>query len=261
MSHHEHLINNPLFFNSTNTAIETNPSSTIGDDELLLSSITPEYETGKVKNKKTTQKKIKKKHGPGSARGIETMFKTAYRSQLDLTALAATKANIMISLNGIILSVLTLSGPFVLVAEPMFCAPIAVFLTTCLCSIIFAVLAAQPYSFKRKSTVDDFRDDKANILVFEHFASLDRHEHSKLMTDLLGKNERIYMNMTWQLYLLGIAANRKFRLLKISYTSFLVGLTVSTLMLLVVVVVYHTIGLAEIKILLQSRAIQFDPSR
>lgn len=261
MSHQEHLINDPMFFNRINTAVETDPGSSIAEDELPPFSITPDYETGKVKNKKTTQKKIKKKHRPGSARGIETMFRTAYRSQLDLTALAATKANIMISLNGIILSVLTLSGPFVLVAEPMFSAPIAVFLATCLCSIIFAVLAAQPYSFKRKSTVDDFRDDKANILVFEHFASLDRDEHSKLMAELLRKNERIYMNMTWQLYLLGIAANRKFRLLKISYTSFLVGLTVSTIMLLVVIVVYHTIGLAEITSFLQSGAIQLDSSR
>lgn len=189
------------------------------------------------------------------------MYRTAYRSQLDLTALAATKANIMISLNGIILSVLTLSGPFVLVAEPMFVAPIAVFLTTCLCSIIFAVLAAQPHSFKRKSTVDDFRNDKANILVFEHFASLTQDEHSKIMADILQENERIYRNMTWQLYLLGIAANRKFRLLKISYTSFLIGLTLSTLMLLIVIVVYHTIGLTEIIRFLQSRTMPLDPSQ
>ena len=73
------------------------------------------------------KKAKKQKKEPGSARGIETMFRTAYRAQLDLTALGATKANIMISLNGLILSVLTLSGPFVLVAEPMFTAPIAVF--------------------------------------------------------------------------------------------------------------------------------------
>ncbi|WP_369125074.1 Pycsar system effector family protein [Desulfogranum marinum] len=143
----------------------------------------------------------------------------------------------------------------------MFVAPIAVFLTTCLCSIIFAVLAAQPHSFKRKSTVEDFRNNKANILVFEHFASLTRNEHSKLMSDILQKNERIYKNMTWQIYLLGIVANRKFRLLKISYTAFLVGLTLSTLMLLIVIVVYHTIGLTEIISFVQSRVIPFDPLR
>ncbi|MBU0945473.1 MAG: hypothetical protein KJ804_11360 [Proteobacteria bacterium] len=260
MSKQEHLVNDPIFFDHTNKTFETIPFAPVKEEHLQPSPIPPNPAKGRVKNK-AAQKKVKKKDTPGSARGIETMFRTAYRSQLDLTALAATKANIMISLNGIILSVLTLSGPFVLVTEPMFSAPIAVFLATCLCSIIFAVLSAQPYSFKRKSTVDDFRDNNANILVFEHFSSLDKDEHSKLMFGLMRKNERIYQNMTWQLYLLGIAANRKFRLLKISYTSFLVGLTVSTLMLLIVIVIYHTIGLTDLMNSLQSRFNPLDPSR
>ena len=208
----------------------------------------------------TKQKKPKQKKELGSARGIETMFRTAYRAQLDLTALAATKANIMISLNGLILSVLTLSGPFVLVAEPMFTVPIAVFLTTCLSSIIFAVLAAQPRSFKRKSTLQDFNKDKANILVFEQFSSLKIDEHTKVMSGLMRNNKRIYKNMTRQLYLLGVDADRKFRLLKFSYTAFLVGLTVSTLMLMFVGMVYHTHDLTEILAVVQSRVLPFQPS-
>lgn len=197
----------------------------------------------------------KKKTEPGSARGIETLFRTAYRAQLDLTALGATKANIMISLNGLILSVLTLSGPFVLVAEPMFTVPIAVFLATCLTSIIFAVLAAQPRFVKTKSTLEDFKKDKANILVFEQFSALSEAEHLKAMAGMMGNNKRIYKNMTRQLYLLGIAADRKFRLLKISYTTFLAGLTVSTLMLMAVGLLHHTQDLTEILTSLQSRTL------
>ena len=207
------------------------------------------------------EKKAKKKKEVGSAKGIETMFRTAYRAQLDLTALGATKANIMISLNGLILSVLTLSGPFVLVAEPLFTVPIAVFLATCLTSIIFAVLAAQPRFVKRKSTLEDFKKDKANILVFEQFAVLSEAEHLKAMTGLMGNNRRIYKNMSRQLYLLGIAADRKFRLLKLSYTAFLVGLTVSTLMLMAVGLLYHTHDLTEILSSLQSRAMTFQPAQ
>ncbi|MDJ0741087.1 MAG: DUF5706 domain-containing protein [Gammaproteobacteria bacterium] len=207
------------------------------------------------------KKKTKVKKELGSSRGIETMFRTAYRAQLDLTALAATKANIMISLNGLILSVLTLSGPFVLVAEPMFTAPIAVFLATCLTSIIFAVLAAQPKFAKSRCTLDQFKRDEANILVFEHFSSLDIAEHTKVMTGLLRNNTRIYKNMSRQLYLLGIDAHRKFRLLKYSYTAFLVGLTVSTLMLLAVGFLYQTQDLNEIMGSLQSRAFGLQQSQ
>ena len=209
----------------------------------------------KVKKNKKNKKEL------GSSRGIETMFRSAYRAQLDLTALAATKANIMISLNGLILSVLTLSGPFVLVAEPMFTAPIAVFLTTCLASIIFAVLAAQPRFTKSKSTLEEFKKDQANILVFEQFSSLDIGEHSKVMTGLLRNNKRVYKNMSRQLYLLGIDAHRKYGLLKCSYMAFLIGLTVSTVMLLVVGLLYQTHDMNEIMSALQSRAFGFQQSQ
>jgi len=207
-----------------------------------------------AQGKKAKKKQKKNKKELGSSRGIETMFRSAYRAQLDLTALAATKANIMISLNGLILSVLTLSGPFVLVAEPLFTAPIAVFLTTCLASIIFAVLAAQPRFTRSKCTLEEFKKDQANILVFEQFSSLDIGEHSKVMTGLLRNNRRVYKNMSRQLYLLGIDAHRKYGLLKCSYMAFLIGLTVSTLMLLAVGFLYQTQDMNEIMSALQSRA-------
>ena len=213
-----------------------------------------------VSGKKVKKKKNKNKKTIGSSRGIETMYRTAYRAQLDLTALAATKANIMISLNGLILSVLTLSGPFVLVAEPMFTAPIAVFLATCLSSIMFAVLAAKPRFSKNRSTIDEFEKDEANILVFEHFSSLEIGEHTKVMTDLLRNNKRIYKNMSRQLYLLGIDAHRKFGLLKCSYMAFLIGLTVSTLMLMAVGLIYQTHDMSEIMTSLQSRVMGFQPT-
>lgn len=212
------------------------------------------HERPVVQAKKAKKSKKKKRNSaPGSSRGIETMFRNAYRSKLDLTALAATKANIMISLNGLILSVLTLSGPFVLVAEPLFTVPIAIFLFTCLCSIIFAVLAAKPRMSKSKYAISDFRKDDANILVFEHFSSLSIDEYTQEMTRMLRDNRRIYKNMSRQLYLLGIEANRKFRLLKFSYVAFLVGLTISTLMLMGVGLTYQTNGFDEILSALQSR--------
>ena len=43
---------------------------------------------------------------PGSARGVETMFRNVYRVQMDLTSLADNKANMMISINGIIISII-----------------------------------------------------------------------------------------------------------------------------------------------------------
>ena len=44
-----------------------------------------------------------------AARSTETLFRNAVRSNLDLTSIADNKANIMISINGIIISILIAS--------------------------------------------------------------------------------------------------------------------------------------------------------
>jgi len=51
----------------------------------------------------------KKKKGLGSTRGVETLFRSAYRVQMELTSLADNKANMMISINGIIISIIIAS--------------------------------------------------------------------------------------------------------------------------------------------------------
>ena len=74
----------------------------------------------KTKRKKDKAKKKKNKaedlNAPdllGTNKGVETMFRNAVRSEMELLALAATKANIMISLNGFIVSALMISGAFI----------------------------------------------------------------------------------------------------------------------------------------------------
>ena len=59
----------------------------------------------------------------GTSKAVETMFRNALRTELDLIALAATKANIMISLNGIIISALMISGAFIFVSSAAFLPP------------------------------------------------------------------------------------------------------------------------------------------
>ena len=81
----------------------------------------------KAKRKKDKAKKKKDKAEDlnasdllGTNKGVETMFRNAVRSEMELLALAATKANIMISLNGFIVSALMISGAFIFSSSPEF---------------------------------------------------------------------------------------------------------------------------------------------
>ena len=174
----------------------------------------------------------------GSARGIESMFRNSYRAQLDMIALAATKANIMISLNGVLVSLLLVSGAYFLAADPLLLIPVSMFLVTCTTAIIFAVLAARPDVDRTVKTAEDFRTDRAELLIFDQFSKLSREEYNGAMEEMMQNNERIYANMTAHIYSLGCMANRKFARLHISYNAFIIGLIASVTSLLVVMA-YH----------------------
>lgn len=204
-------------------------------------------EPGKAEEPKAKRsKKSGKKNELGSARGIETMFRSSYRAQLDMIALAATKANIMISVNGFILSLLIFYGTPMLDSEPLLAAPAVTFLLACLTSIIFAVLAARPAHNRCRHTKKDFKSGKANLLVFEDFASLPREEYVDAMFGMMRNKKRIYKNMTRQLHHLGAVAHAKFRMLHLSYTAFVTGLTASVLLLVAIEVLYYATTASEI---------------
>jgi len=190
----------------------------------------------------------------GSAKGVETMFRNAYRAELDIISLAALKANIMISLNGFIISALMISGAFIFASSPAFLLPASVFLVTAATSIVFALLAASPEQVdlfgalrdwggavrRGESRLRDLRTfvmrgrastDRSdfNLLIYEDRVRLSRDEYWERMQALLRDRDDVYHKMSDQLYWLGQMANRKFKLLKISYTAFRWGLLASVL--------------------------------
>jgi hypothetical protein len=100
--------------------------------------------------------------------------------------------------------------------------------------MMFAVLAARPRREVSKNTLSDFQSGQANLLIFEQFSHLSEREYRIGMRSLLQDNHRIYDSMAGQLYRLGCDADRKFKYLYLSYTTFLIGLAASALSLLLI---------------------------
>ncbi|MCP3669882.1 MAG: hypothetical protein GY814_05525 [Gammaproteobacteria bacterium] len=190
----------------------------------------------KLIKKKGKKKKTNKNGTIGSRRGVETLLRNSYRAHLDLIALAATKANIMISINGLILSFLFISEAFVMSAEPLLELPTGVFLLTCFLSMIFAILSALPDRNQNKWTVNDFMQDRANLLLFEDYADLSEDEYKTAMFNMLQNSPRIYSSMVRQLHSLGLHVNKRMKLLHVAYTVFMIGLGISMLTFFIVLV-------------------------
>jgi hypothetical protein len=167
--------------------------------------------------------------GLGTARGVETLFRSAYRVQMDLTGLADNKANMMISINGIIISIIIAAVAPKLDANIWLLLPTTVFLLGTLVSIIYAILAARPRVQTKHITLRDLEHSGGNILFFGDFANLTEEEFTDGMINLIHEKNVVYETMIRNLYGLGSVLRKKFALLKVAYTSFMLALILGVL--------------------------------
>ena len=197
---------------------------------------TERAEGEKEKKKKKDQKKDRKKDRLGSDRGIETMFRTSYRTHVDMSQLADNKANIMVTVNALILSITLASIAPKIDANPWLLIPTTILLLTALGSLFFAVQAARPRVTNTPVSLEEVRRNRANILFFGNFVHLREDEYLVGMTELLQNSDRLYLNMMRDIYSLGGVLQLKFKLLRKSYNIFMYGLVIAVLAFLLVLV-------------------------
>ncbi len=168
--------------------------------------------------------------------GAQTFFRTNYRTHINLSAIADQKANIMISVNAILISVMisVISYRNMTETNPAVLMPVVIFLVTGLSSLIFAVLAARPKvtSFINDST--PIEQAKRNLMFFGNFTALKQERYEQLMDEVFRDSDLLYGNMTRDLYNLGKVLDRKYRFLSISYNIFMVGFVATVLLFMVV---------------------------
>jgi hypothetical protein len=176
------------------------------------------------------------------------MFRTSYQTHNDLSQLADNKANIMISINGIIISILLASISPKIDANPWLLLPTAVLLIGCVVSMVYAVLAARPRVSQHDVTLEQVREGGANILFFGNFVQLGEEAFVSGMRDLMTHTDELYVNMVRDIYALGGVLAKKFRLLRVSYTTFMVGLVAGVALFLVVFAMVVATGTRTVNI-------------
>ena len=200
------------------------------------------WEPGKQKNigliekeiksiKKITQKeKLKAKYKSESPdRGIQTLFRVTLRNHLTLSDIADTKANILLSVNAIILSVV-LANLIPKLDNPTnyyLILPTAVFLTFTVASMVMAVIATRPNVTSGKFTKEDVDNKRVNLLFFGNFHQMRLDEYEWAISELLNDKEYVYTSLTKDLYFLGLVLNRKYKILRWTYTIFIIGIVIS----------------------------------
>ena len=165
----------------------------------------------------------------GTKRGIETLFRTSYRVNMDLSSLADAKANIMISINGLIVSILIASIAPGIEKNPWLLLPTSLFLIGCLVSLIFAVLAARPRVQTSLITPEKALRERKNLLFFGNFSHMNEAEFVGALKEVVMDSTLTYEMMMKDIYGVGSVLQKKYRMLRTSYGAFLVALVVGVL--------------------------------
>lgn len=156
---------------------------------------------------------------------VPTFFKNALRSNLDLTSLADTKAGILISINGFILTVSVTASGFAIQNAMMTYAFVSIILTS-LGSIIFAVLAVKPRRKDKLVKADELSGYKS-LLYYQDMADLSPDEYNKQMREILVDSEESTDEMITHLHILGAEIKKKYFWLTQAYRYFSLGLVIS----------------------------------
>ncbi|WP_431611877.1 Pycsar system effector family protein [Chryseobacterium sp. 'Rf worker isolate 10'] len=188
-----------------------------------------EKEEEKKENKKESSEGKKEKEK--SDRSVDTLFRVTLNNHTRLSDIADSKANILLSVNAIIISVCLsvlvpkLDAP----KNSHLILPSFILLLSSVLTIIFAILSTKPNVTKTTFTSQDIANRKVNLLFFGNFQQMLFDDYHNAMKDLIKDRDYIYDSMVKDLYYLGKVLDRKYKLLSITYKIFMAGIIISVL--------------------------------
>jgi predicted metal-dependent HD superfamily phosphohydrolase len=223
-----------------NTTYKTEVAILKYDEQREANLVSQRKLIDKLSNKELKNQEKNKPKPVKEGRGIETLYRSIYSYHINLTSIADNKAQIMININTLIISIIialfgtgfTFSARDGGIESIRFVFPMAFLLLSSLAAVVFAILSARPnVTVKEKY---DFTNKQSSLLYFGNFAQLQISEFVEHIKNLKQENQDLYDNMSVDIYHLGSVLVKKYRLLTWSYNIFMVGLVVCAIGFIVI---------------------------
>lgn len=159
-------------------------------------------------------------------KGIQTMLRLTSENHMRLSEMADNKANILISVNAIIISVILSVLIRKIEVDKHLAIPTFIFLATALTTIIISILATRPKITNGNFTREDILNRKTNLLFFGNFFNSELEEYKWGMSTMMKDPNYLYGTLVDDIYYLGKVLGRKYKLVRIAYSVFMIGIIV-----------------------------------
>lgn len=187
-----------------------------------------EFGIGKSALKKL-KKQLKKKDAIPE-KGIETWFRLASRNLYTRRQIVDTKSNILVTVNSIIMSIILGSLYGRLDEDPHLIFAIVPMILTNVSSMAFAIFATRPQIKAGVFSAEEVTNRSAGLMTFDDFYKMPLAEYEAAVSTLMESKDFLYATIKKDLHRLGVDLSRRYRMIRISYDIFLVGIIVSVLM-------------------------------
>ena len=191
---------------------------------------------------KAEQNRIRRQTGKDFGRGVDTVYRVAFRNHINLSRIADGKANMIITINTAVLSAGITIGTLTMTSSswmqdltqnwPLL-LPVVVLMISSLAAVVFAVFSAIPKVSSAAFSEEELENHQVSMLYFGNFLQLREPTFVRYLRELKRDQEILYDDLSRDLYTLGVVLQKKYRLLTIAYRIFVIGLVLSLLTLLV----------------------------
>ncbi len=176
-------------------------------------------EKAKAQEEKATQNLV--------TRGTQTMLRLTSGNHLELSRMADGKANILISVNSIIISVILSVLIRQIDSYPYLIIPSILFLTSSVITVIIAILSTRPKLTEGTFTREAVQRRETNLMFFGNFYKSSLEEYQWAMGEMMQDKDFLYNTLVKDIYYLGIVLGRKYRLIRLAYNIFMIGLIIA----------------------------------
>lgn len=164
-----------------------------------------------------------------TTKGIQTMLRLTSENHMKLSDMADGKANILISVNAIIISVILSVLLRKLQTDTYLAIPTVLFLAFSVVTIVISILATRPKLSQGTFSDMDVINKKTNLLFFGNFHKTSLVTYEKAMVKMMTDPNYLYSSLIKDIYYLGVVLGRKYKLIRLAYNIFMIGIIVSVL--------------------------------
>ncbi len=185
---------------------------------------------GIIVEKEKKQKKKKKKSGIGKQ--TINIIRTTQRNNIDLTAIADNKANVLLSVNTIIIAALIpiIIANVDIIFEKLLIIPLVVLAITSFITIYLAAAVLKPSNFDRMRLSKN-PDKESSPFFFGNFYQMEAEEYFVFIKSSLNDPKDLKAHLAQDLYYIGKRLGEKMAYVRQAYNIFTIGILLTLITL------------------------------